>query len=343
MRSFAFGAVALTAIASIGSLAIASPTRAAQTRAPSVKQTPIHVETLVRGLANPWGLAFIDGRRIAVTERPGRLRIVTLDGGVSEPVAGLPDIASGGQGGLLDVATSPDFADSGLIYLTYSERRDGGVATSAARGRLVEVEGRYRLDNVKVIFRQQPAVRGRRHFGSRLVFANDGTVFITLGDRGQSDPQDMATHFSKVVRINPDGSVPKDNPFLGQPGALPEIFSNGHRNVQGAALNPQTGELWTVEHGAAGGDEINQPQAGKNYGWPIISYGRHYSGRRIGQGTSKTGLEQPVYYWDPSIAPSGMTFYSGDLFPEWKGNLFVGALKFRQLRRLVLERRSGRW
>ena len=224
------------------------------------------------------------------------------------------------------------------IYISYAEPREGGSATSVARARLVLEGDGGRLDDLKVIFRQEPAAAGGQHFGSRFAFARDGNLFVTLGERYQpGKAQDLSTHYGKVVRIRPDGSVPPDNPLVRKAGALPEIWSYGHRNIQSAAIHPVTGKLWTVEHGARGGDEVNIPLAGKNYGWPTITYGVDYSGFRIGEGTAKAGMEQPVYYWDPSIAPSGMAFYTGDLFPEWKGNLFVGALRGRALHRLVLD------
>jgi glucose/arabinose dehydrogenase len=312
---------------------------AQQTRAPAQRtKQPYKVETFAEGLAYPWGMAFLPDGRALVTERPGRLRLVGRDGKVSAPLEGVPKVAAGGQGGLLDVALSPDFASSKTIYLSYSEPRQGGRATGVARARLALEGGGGRLEDVETIFRQQPATPAYMHFGSRLVFARDGNLFVTLGERGQRDKaQDLATHFGKVVRIRPDGSLPPDNPFLGKAGVRPEIWSFGHRNPQAAALHPATGKLWTVEHGARGGDEVNIPRAGRNYGWPVITYGRDYTGLSIGEGTAKAGMEQPVYYWDPSIAPSGMAFYTGSLIPEWKGNLFVGALRGAALHRLVLD------
>ncbi|MBB4301131.1 glucose/arabinose dehydrogenase [Rhodobium orientis] len=295
----------------------------------------VDVTAVASGLEHPWSLAFLPDGAMLVTERPGRLRLV-LDGSlVDAPVSGVPKVYASGQGGLLDVVPSPDFADSNLIYMSYAERGDGGAGTAVARARLVREGSSARLEDVEVIFRQQPKTTTSHHFGSRLVFARDGNLFATLGERGQRPlAQDLSTHNGKVVRIAPDGSVPNDNPFVGTDGARPEIWSYGHRNPQGATLHPETGELWTVAHGARGGDEVNIPMSGRNYGWPVISYGRHYSGARIGVGTHKEGMEQPVYYWDPSIAPSGAAFYDGDLFPDWKGSLFVGALKFQLLARL---------
>jgi glucose/arabinose dehydrogenase len=264
--------------------------------------------------------------------------VIAKTGSLSPPVKNVPEVRAAGQGGLLDVALNPDFATSKLIFLSYAEARDGGSATTVARARL-ELDGdTARLEDVKVIFRQLPDGQGGIHFGSRLVPARDGNLFIALGERGQRAlAQDLGTHYGKVVRIRPDGALPPDKPFVSKAGARPEIWSYGHRNIQAAALHPTTGKLWTIEHGARGGDELNIPAAGKNYGWPTITYGRDYTGLRIGEGTAKTGMEQPVYYWDPSIAPSGMAFYAGDLIPEWKGSLLVGALRGQALHRLVLE------
>lgn len=299
----------------------------------------LQVETVASGLENPWGLAFLPDGRMLVTERPGRLRIVSRSGTVSAPVANVPPVFASGQGGLLDVALAPDFADSRMIYLSYAEPREGAAGTSVARGKLVEEAGNARLDGVQVIFRQQPAAGGGNHFGSRLVFARDGSLFVTLGDRYtmREKAQDLSTHIGKIVRLWPDGTVPDDNPFAKAKGPRPEIWSYGHRNIQGATLDPATGRLWTIEHGARGGDELNHPEPGKNYGWPVITYGRDYSGLAIGEGTAKPGMEQPVKYWDPSIAPSGLTFYTGDLFPGWKGDLFAGALAGGKLVRLRLD------
>ena len=292
--------------------------------------------TLTDDLDHPWGLAFLPDGRMLVTERVGRLRIVSPTGTLSDPIAGVPEVAADGQGGLLDVALAPDFAQSRVIYLSYAEPGDGGAGTSVARARLAG--GENRLENVQVIFRQEPKVRGGAHFGSRLVFARDGTLFITTGDR-QNRPlvQDLSKLQGKVIRVRLDGSVPPDNPFVNRSGARPEIWSYGHRNIQGAALHPATGQLWTVEHGARGGDELNAPKAGKNYGWPVITYGIDYSGARIGEGQRKEGMEQPVHYWDPSIAPSGLMFYTGDKFPNWRNNVFVGALGHRLVARLELD------
>ena len=313
---------------------------AEQTRAPTrTTKQALKVETYAQGLAYPWGLAFLPDGRLLVTERPGRMRLAGKDGRLSAPLGNVPPVWAVSQGGLLDVAMALDFISSKHLFLSFAEPREsGGSATTVVRARLVLEGDGGRLDDIKVIFRQQPAGSGGIHFGSRLVLAVDGSLFITLGERGQRDKaQDLATHYGKVVRLNPDGSVPPDNPFVGKAGARPEVWSYGHRNVQAAALHPATGRLWTIEHGARGGDELNIPVAGRNYGWPVITYGRDYSGARIGEGTAKAGMEQPVYYWDPSIAPSGMAFYTGDLIPEWKGSLLVGALRGQALHRLALD------
>ncbi len=294
----------------------------------------VRVITVARGLENPWGLGFLPDGRMLVTERPGRLRIVDKTGTVSKPLAGVPEVFARGQGGLLDVALDPDFQENGYVYLSFVEPGKGGGGTAAGRGRLME----DRLEDFKVIFRQVPKADTRVHFGSRMVFSRDKKLFITIGERGQRErAQDFSIHRGQVVRVMPDGTVPGDNPFAGRQGYRPETWSHGHRNQQGAALHPVTGRLWTVDHGARGGDEINIPLKGRNYGWPVISYGRHYSGLKIGEGTRKEGLEQPVYYWDPSIAPSGMAFYTAERFSAWKGNLLVGALKGRMLVRLELK------
>jgi glucose/arabinose dehydrogenase len=313
-----------------------SQSEAPRSPTPAPVAAPVRVHTVARGLEHPWGLAFLPDGRMLVTERAGRLRRVGPDGHVFEPLAGVPPVAARGQGGLLDVALDPRFAETSLIYLSYAEPGDGGAAgTAVARGRL----DADRLQDVRVIYQQQPKVAGGNHFGSRLVFARDGTLFVTQGDRFayRDKAQDLSTGLGKIVRIHPDGGIPRDNPFVGRAGARPEIWSFGHRNVQAAALHPQTGQLWTVEHGARGGDELNQPEAGKNYGWPVITYGVDYSGAKIGEGTAKPGMEPPVYYWDPVIAPSGMEFYTGDAYPGWKGSVFVGSLRPGLLVRLSLE------
>jgi glucose/arabinose dehydrogenase len=302
---------------------------------PSATSLPGRVEVVAKGLEQPWGLAILPDGSMLVTEKAGQLRRIAGDGKVSPPLEGVPEVIARGQGGLLDVALSPQFAEDRLVYLAFSEPGAGGAGTAVARGRL----GERGLENTQVIWRQEPKVSGGNHFGARLVFARDGTLFVTLGDRFsyRDKAQDLGTTLGKVVRIAPDGSVPADNPFPGKPGVRPEIWSYGHRNVQAAALHPTSGTLYTVEHGARGGDELNQPQAGRNYGWPVITYGVDYSYMKIGEGTAKPGMEQPLYYWDPVIAPSGATFYTGDAFPDWRGNLLVGSLQPGGLVRLVLD------
>ncbi|TAK50778.1 MAG: PQQ-dependent sugar dehydrogenase [Gammaproteobacteria bacterium] len=298
----------------------------------------VRVVTIAQGLEHPWGLAFLPDGRMLVTERPGRLRLVAADGSLSAPLAGVPEVVARGQGGLLDVTLDPAFAENGRIYFAYAEPRGGDTnATAVARARL----SAGRLDELTVIFRQQPAVDSAAHFGSRLVFAGDGRLFVTLGERSargfRERAQDLDNHFGKVVRIEGDGTVPADNPFVDRPEALPEIWSYGHRNVQGAALHPLTGELWTTEHGPRGGDELNITRPGRNYGWPVITYGREYTGLPLGEGSAKPGLEQPLHYWVPSIGSCGLAFYTADRIPGWQGSVFVGGLKDRLLVRLELD------
>jgi glucose/arabinose dehydrogenase len=304
---------------------------AAQQRYPS-SAGELLVETVASGLEHPWGLAFLPDGRMLVTERPGRLRIVSSYGALSRPLTGVPNVAARGQGGLLDVALDPKFAENRLIYLSFSEPRVGGNGTSVARGQL-NANGTG-LENVAVIFRQIPAINSTLHFGSRLVFDRTGALFVTVGDRysERDQAQNPGNHLGKIIRIRPEGGTPADNPK--KPGWQPEIWSIGHRNVQGAALHPDTGQLWTAEHGARGGDEVNTPKAGLNYGWPVITYGVDYSGAKIGEGTAKPGMEQPLFYWDPSIAPSGAAFYTGSVWPAWRNSLFVGALAGQMLIRL---------
>ncbi len=302
---------------------------------PQVVKTREHdlrIVPVVSGLDHPWSLAFLPDGRMLVTERPGRLRIVREGRLEPEPVSGLPPIEERGQGGLLDVALHPRFAENGLVYLSYAGPGPGGVGTEVARGKLV---GR-RLENVEILFRMEPKSGARQHFGSRLVFDRQGYLYITLGDRGEMErAQRPGDHAGSVIRLHDDGRVPADNPFVGQKGWKPEKYTLGHRNMQGAALHPRTGELWTHEHGPQGGDEINVIRAGVNYGWPVITYGVNYvTGTKIGEGNRKPGMAQPVHYWTPSIAPSGMAFYTGDPFPRWRGDLFVGALRDEMVVRL---------
>jgi glucose/arabinose dehydrogenase len=316
------------------------PAFAGQTRAPEAQSgVEISVAEIARGLDHPWSIAFLPDGRAFVTEKPGRLRLLTQDGEISAPLDGIPAVDARGQGGLLDVALSPNFASDRLVYLSFSEPRGGGAnGTSVARGRLSANEAS--LENVGVIFRQLPAWRTRGHYGSRFVFDPAGRLFVTLGERQEGDSrvlaQDLSTHLGKVVRMNADGSTPIDNPFIGRPDARAEIWSWGHRNPQGADIHPDTGALWTIEHGPQGGDELNVTRAGANYGWPIITYGEDYGGAAMGEGTAREGMEQPVYYWDPVIAPGDMDFYEGDLFP-WRGDILIAGLRSQALVRLELE------
>ncbi|MGL4636998.1 MAG: PQQ-dependent sugar dehydrogenase [Beijerinckiaceae bacterium] len=309
----------------------------AQSRTFTTEQATVTVETVTKGLENPWAVAFLPDGRMLVTERPGRVRIIDKDGKLSAALTGVPQVAARGQGGLLDIVLDPAFESNRHVFISYAEPRAGGSATAVAKLRLNP--GATGFDQQTVIFRQDPVGSGGQHFGSRLIFDRTGALFITLGDRGnlKEQAQSRTGTIGKVVRLMPDGSIPADNPGLKREGWLTSIWSIGHRNVQGAALHPVTGKLWTAEHGARGGDEINIPAAGKNYGWPVITYGRDYSGASIGEGTAKPGLEQPVFYWDPSIAPSGMAFYTGERFPKWKGNVFVGGLAGRLVARLTLD------
>ena len=305
------------------------------------------VSVVAHGLVNPWGLAFLPDGRMLVTERPGRMRIIGTDGKLGPPLPGLPPVVAEGQGGLLDVVTDPRFASNRLVYWSYSENSpDGdGNSTAVARARLDGPPGAERLADVQVVFRQLPRVASRLHFGSKLVFGNDGRLFVTLGDRfsRKDDAQTLDNHLGKIVRIEPDGKVPADNPLVGRPGnppnTRPEIWSWGHRNVQGAAIHPTTGDLWATEHGPQGGDELNLVQPGRNHGWPVITYGRNYGiGTRIGDGTERADVVAPLAHWVPtSIAPSGMAFLTSDRYPGWKGNLFIGALRGQALVRITLD------
>ena len=304
--------------------------------APQSGETKVRITTFAEGLEHPWSLAFLPDGRMLVTERPGRMRYLSTAGKPSEPIAGVPAVYAHGQGGLLDVIPDPDFAENSIVYFSYAEPgQDDTNGTAVARATL---DGQQ-LRDVQVIFRQAPKFASRHHFGSRLVFARDGTLFVTLGERNsQRDlAQDLSTHIGKIVRITKDGGVPDDNPYAGRQDVRPEIWSYGHRNLQGATLHPVSGQLWTHEHGPQGGDEINLPEPGRNYGWPVITYGVAYgTGAAIGEGTAKKGMEQPLHYWVPSIGPSGMVFHSGRNYPAWKGQLFVGALPAKQLVRLVI-------
>lgn len=294
------------------------------------KEGRVEATQMLGGLDTPWGLGLLPDGSFLVTERDGEL--IYVSDGETNRVSGVPKVAAAGQGGLLDVTIPRDFSQSREVFLTFSKPQAGGAGTALAVARLSE-NGK-RLTNLRVLFEAEPGGSGGRHFGSRAVEAQDGTLFLTIGDRGdRPSAQDTSNHMGSVIRVNRDGTVPADNPFIGQSGIRPEIWSIGHRNPQGAGLDAN-GALWVSEHGARGGDEVNLAQPGKNYGWPIISYGTHYSGEKIGEGTSKPGLEQPAFYWDPSIAPSGLLVYSGDLFPRWRGDIFVGSLKFDYIARL---------
>ena len=316
------------------------PAFAGQTRACAAPSNVAYDVTVVAGrLEKPWAVEPLPGGDFLVTEKPGRLRLVTAAGKVSPPIAGLPAVDGRGQGGLLDVALSPRLETDRTIFWSFSEPRGDGNATSVARG--VLSADRRSLDQVRVIFRAMPSYDGTMHFGSRIAFGPDGMLYLTLGERSDTvirpQAQDLGSHMGKIIRITPEGAAPRDNPFVGRQGARPEIFSLGHRNVQAAAFDAQ-GRLWEIEHGTRGGDELNLVQKGKNYGWPLAAYGIEYAGspiRNSGGATTREGTEQPVYYWDPVIAPSGAQFYTGNAFPAWKGSLFVGARGVRRLVRLT--------
>jgi glucose/arabinose dehydrogenase len=328
LRSNLFAAAATVAVFLSQAACGAESTRVVETQS-----GPIAVQTVASGLSDPWSLAFLPDGRMLVTQRSGRIRIVTREGTISAPLAGVPAVYSLGQGGLLDIALAPDFATSRLIYFSFGEPGDGGASTAVARARLAD----DRLQDTTVIFRSVPKINSGAHFGSRLAFARDGTLFVTTGERFQFDPaQDLSTHLGKVLRINPDGSVPRDNPFVGREGVRPEIWSYGHRNVEGAAIHPETGQLWTHEMGPAGGDELNITETGRNYGWPLVSWGRHYDGRYIPAPTTRPDFGQSIRHWVPVIAPSGMAFYTGDAMPSWKGNLLIGGMVARAIVRLTL-------
>ncbi len=296
------------------------------------------IKILASGLKHPWGMAFMPNGKMLVTERVGQLRIISQEGQISEPVKGVPAVLHKDQGGLLDVVLDPDFAKNHLIYFSYAEQTGKTAGTTVARAELID----NTLQHINIIFRQYPTTTGEKHFGSRLVFAPDGNLFITLGDRfsHMEQAQHLDNHIGKLIRIRPDGSIPTDNPFTHGPNMKPEIWSYGHRHIQGAAIHPETGALWLHEHGPRGGDEINIPEPGKNYGWPKASYGIHYWMVPIKDEHAEQGFEEPIYYWTPSIAPSGMLFYTGNLFPQWRGNLFIGALAGKHLVRLVVDSKS---
>ena len=326
-------------VAAVAALVGAGGSAFAQENQFDTEKGAILVTVVTEGLDHPWAIAFLPDGDMLVTERPGNLRVVKADGSKSEPISGTPAVDARGQGGLLDVALDPDFGSNRLVYLSFAEAGEGGNSTAVARGRLSE--DRTALENVEVIFSQQPKVDSTAHFGSRLVFDNEGHLFVTMGERSdrqfRDHAQDLTTHLGTIARINPDGSVPDDNPFVGRNDALPEIYAYGIRNSQAAALHSETGVLWEIEHGPRGGDELNIIRPGANYGWPVVTFGREYYGPRIGEGTSAPGMEDPIYQWTPVIAPSGMIFYGGDAFPQWQGNLFVGGLASTALVRLELD------
>ncbi len=320
----------------VAALAPPATSQALQTREHAVR-----IVTVTSGLANPWSLAFLPDGRMLVTERAGRLRIIAKDGTLeASPVEGLPRVDAQGQGGLLEVALHPKFADNGWIYLTYAQRDESGAnGTEVARGRLTGAPGSYRLQQVETLFRMQPKSNAGQHFGSRIVFDRDGLMYVTLGDRGDMKrAQDLGDHAGKIMRLTDAGKPAPGNPFAGNEKARAEIYSLGNRNVQGAALHPTTGVLWATEHGPQGGDELNVIKAGTNYGWPVITYGVNYGiGTRIGEGSAKDGLAQPQKQWTPSPALSGLAFYSGDKFPKWRGDLLLGALRAQSLIRVRLD------
>lgn len=295
---------------------------------------PVTVATVVDGLVYPWGLAFLPDGRMLVTERPGRLRILSEDGTLSKPLSGVPDVFAQGQGGLQDVLLDPDFANSRLVYLTFAEPGDGGASTAVARGRLAE-DG---LEGTEVIFRQEPKVSGGNHFGSRLAFTPGGMLFVMMGERFKFEPaQDLSNHLGTIVRISPDGSVPNDNPFVNQDGAQPEIWTYGHRNIEAGTIHPETGALWVGEMGPQGGDELNLPEPGRNYGWPVVSWGEHYDGEDIPDPPTHPEFARSIHQWTPVISPSGMTFYTGQAFPDWQGSLLIGSLTRKALMRLTVD------
>jgi glucose/arabinose dehydrogenase len=304
------------------------------------EKAQLQVEIVADGLDHPWGLAFLPDGTMLVTERKGDLRSVTAAGEVSDPIGGVPEVDARGQGGLLDVAIDPDFERNRLVYMSFAEPGDGGNSTAVARGRLAEDAGG--LTEVEVIFSQKPKVASTKHFGSRLVFDGNGHMFVTLGERSDEQFREMAqtldNHLGKIVRINHDGSVPDDNPFVGKQDALPEIWSYGHRNVQAAVFDRETGILWEIEHGPRGGDELNIAEPGKNYGWPVVSHGINYGGTPVGSGQKAApGMVDPIHQWTPVIAPSGMTIYRGEQFDAWQGNILVGGLRSTALVRLELD------
>ncbi|HEX5579978.1 MAG TPA: PQQ-dependent sugar dehydrogenase [Gemmatimonadaceae bacterium] len=335
LRAASRSTLRLAAVATAAAVVLAVPAQpAGAQQVVQSEEHPFRVVTVVEGLVNPWGMAFLPGGDILVTERPGRLRLVRGGKLQPQPVAGTPEVWANGQGGLLDVELHPRFAENRLVYLTYSKPAEGGATTALARGRW---DGN-RITGLADIFVAAAVGTRGQHFGSRIVFDSAGYVYVSVGERNEKTPaQELGNHKGTIVRLHDDGRVPRDNPFVGRQGARPEIFSYGHRNPQGMALHPVTRELWANEHGARGGDEINRVLAGRNYGWPAITHGVNYDGTPISPDTARAGMEQPVIHWTPSIAPSGMAFYTGDRFPRWKGNIFNGSMAGQQLRRVVLD------
>ncbi len=325
------GALALIASAALALVPLAAW---AEDRTLDTETGKIKVEILAAGLDHPWGLALLPDGGMLITERAGHLRVLTADGTLSEPLAGVPKVVVKGQGGLLDVTLDPKFHENRIVYLSYAEPGDGGAGTAVAHGRL----GEGGIEDVRVIFRQTPKVSGGNHFGGRLIFTPKGKLFVTLGERFKFDPaQDLTSHLGKIVRINPDGSVPPDNPFIGQKNAQPEIWSYGHRNSQGAAIHPETGKLWEIEFGPKGGDELNILSPGANYGWPVVSWGKNYDDTDIPEPPTHPEFADAIRHWTPVISPSGMAFYTADAIPGWKGNLLIGGLSSQGIVRLSLD------
>jgi len=326
-------ALALTT-ALLSGVAGLPPRATAAVESVATEAGPVQVENLAGGLEHPWGMAFLPDGRLLVTERPGRLRILDTDNTLSDPIAGTPETFNQGQGGLLDVALHPDFADNRLVYLTFAEPGDGGASTALGRGRLVE----DRIEGFEVIFHQTPKVEGPNHFGSRIAFSPDGHLFLALGERFKFEPaQDLSNTLGTVVRLTWDGGIPQDNPFVGQQDAVDAIWSYGHRNIEAAAIHPDTGALWIAEMGPLGGDELNRPEPGRNYGWPVVSWGRHYSGEDIPDPPTHPQFADAVHHWSPVISPSGMVFYTGGMYPAWRGSALIGGLSAQELVRVRID------
>ena len=315
-------------------MVLACASAVAQVESLQTEAGTLVVESLASGLEHPWGMAFLPDGRLLVTERPGRLRILGTDNQLSDPLAGTPEVFARGQGGLMDVALDPDFASNRLVYLSFAEPGEGGASTALGRGQLAE----DRIEGFEVVFRQEPKVQGRNHFGNRIAFAPDGKLFLALGERFKFQPaQDLSDHLGTIVRLERDGSIPDDNPFVGRQGAQTAIWSYGHRNIEAAAFHPDSGELWIAEMGPLGGDELNRPEPGRNYGWPIVSWGRHYDGSDIPDPPTHPEFADAALHWTPVISPSGMTFYTGDTFSAWRGSALIGGLSARALVRVTVD------